>query len=401
VGARVEGSKLLLTQRRFTYLGDTTPADADEARQLWRVPVAVRASVAGKVTEHKLLLAGAEDDLALPGAPDWVVVNAGGPGFYRVGYAPALLSRLTADLSVLAPIERFGLVSDCFALTQAGDLAAPAFLDMTERFRDETDRNVWAVLVGALAFINRAVDDDAREDLEAFVRERIGPAARRLGWTPQPGEDELTRQLRADLLRAVGVLGDDQEIQGQARELYSRYRGDEHAVDPNVLPAVIAILARAGGDAYAEFRERFRHARSPQEEQRYLYALAAFRQPELITQTLQHTLDGEIRSQDAPYVVRAMLVSVWARGLAWEFVKGHWETMRRVYPPSAFRRLFDGVSALVRPEWEAEVRAFFPAHQIELGGKILEQYLEQLRVAVRFREREAGRVAAYFRERRR
>ena len=106
-------------------------------------------------------------------------------------------------------------------------------------------------------------------------------------------------------------------------------------------------------------------------------------------------MDGEIRSQDAPFVVRAMLVSVWGRALAWEFVKGHWETMRRLYPPSAFRRVFDGVSALCRPEWEEEVRAFFPAYGIELGGKILDQYLEQLRVAVRFREREAVPVAAY------
>ena len=163
-----------------------------------------------------------------------------------------------------------------------------------------------------------------------------------------------------------------------------------------MVPALIAILARAGDEAeYEEFRERFRHARSPQEEQRYLYALAAFRQPKLVTQTLQHTVDGEIRSQDAPYVVRSVLASVWGRGFAWEFIKGHWETMRRLYPPSAFRRLFDGVSALVRPEWEEEVRAFFPAHGIELGGKIREQYLEQLRVAVRFREREAARIAAY------
>ena len=41
------------------------------------------------------------------------------------------------------------------------------------------------------------------------------------------------------------------------------------------------------------------------------------------------------------------------------------------------------------------MQAFFQAHGIELGGKILEQYLEQLRVAVRFREREAARIAAY------
>jgi puromycin-sensitive aminopeptidase len=396
VGVRAEGPRLHLTQRRFTYLGDAAPGSADEPAQPWRVPVTVRASIAGQAVEQKLLLGAAEEDLTLPGAPEWVVVNAGGHGFYRVSYAPALLDRLTANLGVLAPIERFGLVSDCFALAQAGDLDAVAFLDLTERLRDETDRNVWAVLIGALAYVNRTIDDDARDDLEVFVRDRVGPASRRLGWTPRAGEDELTRQLRGDLLRAMGVLGDDHEVQAEARDLYARYRADERAIDPNVLPAVIATLARAGGETeYAEFRDRFRHARSPQEEQRYLYALAAFRQPELITRTLQHTVDGEIRSQDAPFVVRAMLSSVWARGLAWEFVKGHWETMRRLYPPSAFRRVFDGVSALVRPEWEAEVRAFFPAHGIELGGKILDQYLEQLRVAVRFREREAARIAAY------
>jgi hypothetical protein len=61
--------------------------------------------------------------------------------------------------------------------------------------------------------------------------------------------------------------------------------------------------------------------------------------------------------------------------------------------------LFDGVSALVRPEWEKEVQAFFPAHGIELGGKIREQYLEQLRVGIRFREREAARIATYLRQR--
>ena len=81
-------------------------------------------------------------------------------------------------------------------------------------------------------------------------------------------------------------------------------------------------------------------------------------------------------------------------------MKGHWETMRRQYPPSAFRRVFDGVSALVRPEWEKEVRAFFPAHGIELGGKILDQYLEQLRAGIRFREREAARIGAYLARRR-
>ena len=104
----------------------------------------------------------------------------------------------------------------------------------------------------------------------------------RLGWEAQPGETELERQLRGDLLRTVGTLGDDPATQERARALYARYREDESAVDPNVLPALIAIVAAAGGETeYDEFLQRFKAARSPQEEQRYLYALAAFRAPEL------------------------------------------------------------------------------------------------------------------------
>src|SRR5581483_3961218 len=295
-----DGARLILSQRRFTYLREGGAAGQDDAGRLWRVPVTLRASIGGELIERKVLLAEAEEDLPLPAAPDWVVANAGGHGFYRVAYAPVLLDRLTGQLEVLAPIERFGLVSDAFALAQAGDLRAEAFLELTARFRDEADRNVWAVLLGALAYVNRALDDEARPALEAFVRDRVRPAAARLGWEPRPNEDELTRQLRGDLLRALGVLGNDRETQDRARELYARYRQDSRALDPNVLPAVIAILARAGGESeYAEFVARFHAAKSPQEEQRYLYALTGFRQPELLARTLEKAVSGDIRTQDA------------------------------------------------------------------------------------------------------
>jgi puromycin-sensitive aminopeptidase len=228
------------------------------------------------------------------------------------------------------------------------------------------------------------------------VRHRVTPAAERLGWEPEPGESELERQLRGDLLRALGILGDDQATQERARTLYTRHRNDELTVDPNVLPALIAIVARTGDEEqYAWFLDRFKQARTPQEEQRYLYALAGFRQPELLSRTLDLTINGEVRSQDAPFLVRALLASPYSRGLAWEFVKEHWETMARQYPGSAYRRMWEGITALVSAEWERDVQAFFSSRRIVLGGKTLEQYLEQLRVGVRFQEREGEGLAAY------
>jgi puromycin-sensitive aminopeptidase len=389
--ASPEGGGIKLSQRRFTYL----PTEGAETER-WLIPVRVRASVKRGFVDKPVLLGGEDLSVTLPAPPDWVVVNAGGHGFYRVQYAPPLLKKMAGALKKLAPIERFNLISDCFALAQAGAMPAPDYLDLTARFLEETDRNVWTALIGSLAYVNRAVRDEERGDLEMLVRHRVGAAVERLGWEPQPGEDELERQLRGDLLRALGTLGNDPETQERARSLYARYREDESAVDADVLPALIAIVAAAGGDAeYAEFLQRFKSARTPQEEQRYLYALAGFRQPELIRRTLEKTTNGEVRSQDAPFLMRALLVSVHSRGLAWDYVKDTWETMARQYPGSAYRRMYEGVTALVSPEWERDVREFFPARKIVLGGKTLEQYLEQLQIAVRFQEREGTALAAH------
>jgi puromycin-sensitive aminopeptidase len=45
------------------------------------------------------------------------------------------------------------------------------------------------------------------------------------------------------------------------------------------------------------------------------------------------------------------------------------------------------------------VRQFFAAGRIDLGGKTLQQYLEQLHIAVRLAEREGGALTAYLRRR--
>jgi puromycin-sensitive aminopeptidase len=340
-----------------------------------------------------VLLADAETRRPLPASADSVVVNEGGHGFYRVRYDDTLRAKLLARLGSLGAIERFNLVNDAWAVTVAGLMSLPDYLELTARFRDERDKNVWAVLIGSFSTLNRLIMPADRPGLEALVRDRATPALAALGWTPRHGEDELARQLRGDLVRALGTLGNDHDVQARAAELYAAHaRGT--AVDPNVLPALIAVLAHTGdAGRYDAFLDRFRKAATPQEEQRYLYALTAFPQPALVEQTLGRTVNGEIRTQDAPFVARTMLMQVHAREIAWAFVKKQWDTMDRLYPKHGLRRMAEGVIGLATPELEADVHRFFQERKIELGGKTLEQYLEQLRVAVALRQREGAALS--------
>src|SRR2546421_275762 len=65
-------------------------------------------------------------------------------------------------------------------------------------------------------------------------------------------------------------------------------------------------------------------------------------------------------------------------------------TMNWLLPPVGVRRMMEGITGLATPELERDVQQFIKDRQVDLGGKIIQQYLEQLRIVVRLRERESA-----------
>ncbi|MGH7216629.1 MAG: ERAP1-like C-terminal domain-containing protein, partial [Nitrospiraceae bacterium] len=388
---------LVLSQQRFTYLPNPLPLTPYSGPQAWQIPLQMRITAGGKAGTSRMLLTEKNTTVPLPHNWESVLINEEGHGFYRVRYAPDLLYRiLNAGIDRLAVTERFNLINDAWATTVAGLLPLTDYLDLTARFTAERDKNVWAVLLEAFSFLNRIVTVEDRPALEAFVRGRIGPVVADLGWVPRKDESELTKQLRGELIGAQGKLGNDPAIQRDATELYRVYCEDVTAVDPNVVPSLVAILAHTGDSTrYDEFNERFRTAATPQEERRYLFSLAAFQPKTLLERTLARTISGEIRTQDAPFLVSAILGNVYGRELAWDFLKENWEKMAQLFPKQGLRRMCGGIVSLATPELERDVRDFFATRKIDLGGKTLDQYLEQLRIAVTIRERDSPALRTY------
>jgi len=394
-----QSGRLVLSQQRFTYLPNPSLITHHPSPVTWQIPLQMRVTAGGKTNTSRILLT--EKDTTVPLPHDWesVLINEGGHGFYRVRYTPDLMDRLlSAGIDRLAATERFNVINDAWATTVAGLMPLTDYLDLTARFTTERDKNVWAVLLDSFSFLNRIITVEDRPALEAFVRGRIGPAVAALGWVPRSGESELTKQLRSELIGAQGKLGNDPAIQDRAAELYRAYRNDATVVDPNIVPALVAILAHTGdATRYDEFNERFRTATTPQEERRYLFSLASFQPKALLERTLARTISGEIRTQDAPFLVSAILGNVYGRELAWAFVKTNWEKMDQLFPKQGLRRMCGGIVSLATPELERDVREFFATRKIDLGGKTLEQYLEHLRIMVNVRERDGIALRQYLR----
>ncbi|MBW3645121.1 MAG: M1 family metallopeptidase [Actinobacteria bacterium] len=385
VGAEAEDGRLRLDQQRFLFAG------ADEAEPAtWPVPLL--ASAGGEPV--RLLLETDATDVAVEGDP--AVVNAGASGFYRVRYGPRLLASLRGSLPGLAAVERAALVDDTWAAVLAGQTPAPDLLELAQGFGDETDRTVWATLTGVLGAVDHLLDGEPRQRFQAWVRTLVGPAHQRLGWEPAPGEDELTRALRGILIGAAGVLGDDGEVQAQARRAHGAYLSDPASLDPDVAAAAANVVASKGtADDHATFLERYRSSPSPQESVRYLYALARFPDPDLAQQTLAMTLTDAIRSQNAPYVVMRFLGNRDVNDVAWRFVEHNWEAIVARFPDNAIPIMLGGVTALSTSERAAAVHAFLSDHPVPQGQRTVQQHLERLRVNVALRQREAAQVAAW------
>ncbi|HVF32513.1 MAG TPA: M1 family metallopeptidase [Acidimicrobiales bacterium] len=387
------GASVELAQRRFRYR--PTPDDAD-AR--WQVPVILRASVDGQVATRKLLLAEGSAAIDFGDSKvDWIVVNAGGSGFYRTRYAPELLRRLTADLEAaqLTAVERYNLVSDTWAAVWAGLAPVEDFIDLVRLFGDEEDPTVWSAVVGPLALMERAVPPDDLEGLQDFVRRLAGPAFGRLGWRAVDGEGEQVPTLRALLLSTLGTVGSDPDIRWRAGELHAQYLQDRAAVDPDIVPALVAIASRTGGEGeYQQFLDRYRSPATPQEEVRYLMALANFGNEGLLRRTLDLALT-EVRTQNAPFVVNAALTNREHGATAWAWLTEHWPVLLERFPDNSHARMIEGVS-LLPSSIAGDVRAFLEANPVKAGQKTVEQSLERLDVNVAFREREGERLATVF-----
>lgn len=379
-----EGRALILSQRIFRYLGDGDPQGAK-----WHVPIFLRMNTERGVTDRCVLLTDRELRMEVSDDIDRVVVNAGGHGFYRVRYSSDLMAAVKEGVQKnLQPVERFNLVNDSWATALAGLSSLTDYLGLIDLMRDEIDVNVWTSVIASCHHLNRIFDENQSSAFRERIRGDLLPAVERLGWSPAEGESELQSQLRGDLIGALGTLADDKACQARAREFYSQFEKDANAVDRNLVPALVSIVAYTGsGEDYEKFYPRFKNAQTPQEETRYLFALAAFRQLPLIQRTLDLTVNGEVRTQNAPYLMRSLLLNKDARAQAWSFMKNHWEEMTRQYPDNSIPRMCEGIIGLVTPELESDVRDFFARHPVKQGAKQLEQHMERLRIALACKER--------------
>ena len=385
--------KVIVKQRRFLYTEDDDAPDPT----IWPVPLGIRFADSNSVVHaERRLMTTDDEELESAAGATWINANAGAHGFYRVNYAPNLLAALRENIHELLPIERYSLADDQWSAMLAGHATSIDYMELAQGYRNDDDLDVWTLLTSNLASLERMLGaDDAQTAMRQLLADLYKVPLAKLGWQPNDNDTPRQLELRGVMFRSLATTARDSDALAEARRLHDTYL-DGAQVEPNMLAAATAAVAVQGSDAdYQTFVSKFKDPATPQEERRYRSLLASFPASAQMASTLEMCLNGDVRSQDAPYLMGACLGNRHNGWQAWKFLASNWDAMLKQYPANSIVRMVGGIRALSLPDQARQVREFFNAHEVPTGELTLKQHLERLEVNVAFRQRETARLESW------
>jgi puromycin-sensitive aminopeptidase len=377
-----EGS---ITQEPFAYAEATGPTAIGSG---WKIPVLVRSLEGGGA--RSLLLEKPSAPLEQEGV---TIVNAGGHGFFRTAYEPDHLRRIAQRLPDLDELERAILFTDTWAAILVGRSDFADLFALAKGLGDLDEPSAFDVVATALSLAERIVGDDDREALAAGVQGLWGPVFSRLGWEPAEGEPVQAPQLRAMAIRQLGTLGRSESIISTALQ-----RFDDELVSGDLADAIVAITLAQGrpGDV-ATCRSRQRTAATPQEEQRYLFAPAETPDTSVISEAFDLAF-SEVRTQDAPYLIRMLMRNRHAGPQVWRSLVGRWDDALDRFPNMAHVAMMSSVTEFVSDlALTAEVRRFHEGHPLPMGQQQVAQVLDLMDLHAALAERSRGSLPGWLR----
>jgi puromycin-sensitive aminopeptidase len=383
---------ITLTQQRYFY--DRKLLEAGSPEQ-WQIPVCLKTGQ----KESCQVLAGKSAEMTLPGC-DPVYLNAGARGYYRSSYDPANLHALAQIAEHgLSPEERVRLVDDSWAGLRVGKLNAKDYMLLAESLKDDPSRAVGDEITGQLQYAgDYLVNDDDRAAYQAWLRNTFEPVGDKLGWTSSPDDSEERRAQRANLFTLVGDAGRDPKLVPLSRELVQKaLRGE--AVDATLLYPATRIVARNGDtELYNTLLERLKATQSPEEYFRWLRMLGQFQNPALVQRSLEYAISDQVRSQDAPFLLGALMREATTRKTAWAFIREHWPQVEAKLTNFSTGTVINNAARFCDTADRDEVQQFFSQHPIPGTDRTLRQSLETINNCIDLHQQQESNLRSWLRE---
>jgi aminopeptidase N len=380
---------LALEQQRFSVDG------SEDATSLWQVPFAVSA---GAAPPKRFLLADRSAQFMTgpcTAAPLFIDSSA---GFFRVQYPPEHLRRLARAFPDLAPTARLALLTDTFALGQAGRLPLAEYFALLRQLQPAADSATQVLFLQAdyaLQNLNAALaGTPAQAALHGFARKKMGPMLELLGWKVSASDTPVALGLRNELIDALGRFGDTATL-AKSMALFKAERNGGPAIDPSLRPAVMANVARrADAEIFADLVKRMTTATRVEDGWLYGSALAHVEDAALAKAFLALTLSDTVPTQMVSWLPGMVADNYTHGAMAYAFVLDNFDALSRRTSEQGRPHLLPGAASGFN---EAARATALIADQKRLMGEAGEKTAKETAAGIelksRIRERNATSLA--------
>jgi alanyl aminopeptidase len=394
-------ASLRLRQERYLPIG----SDAERNR-LWQIPMCARYAVGGDVTESCTLLTEPAGALPLSGCPSWILPNADAAGYYRWRLPPQELRKLTGSAyRRLSVRERISVAENVRAAMHGGTITFADGMAIIAPLAADPDPQVATLPLEVLTSArDDLVGDAARNRVERVARQLYRPVARRLGWTPRPGEPLPVRRFRTRVLDFLAFTAGDREVLAEAARRGRAYAGaDDGEFHPGAVDAGLAALAMGaavredGAKLFDALLSRLPKVDDSALRRRILSALSATDDPALRARVLALPLDPRLRKNERVEVLFDVADHAESREAAWKALEQDFDRLVDVIPEAHVTRAMALAGEFCDAEHLQATQAFFGprAPRIPAGPRELAETLERERLCIAYRDAQ-GRSAERF-----
>lgn len=331
-----ELGKYRISQRRF--LGSGLPT-AEEDKVIWNVNIGVITE--SQTTLQYVTLSEKEQIISLPvkNSNEWVKLNAGQSGFYRVQYSSQLSERLTAALKnpAITSVDRLGLLNDVFSLASAGTLPLSQALALASQYTDETDAGVWGCLIDNLALVGRLFSDtEAKDYFKNYMLKLFNKIGTSIGWEPTEGQfgDDLWKQTRTRVLDVLGEYG-DATIIAEANKRMEGFEKDNSSLSTDLVGLVFKYWLRNSENQEKDSEKMIQIYQNistnvTSSPEMVIKSLSCIGYSKQLEKTLNFIFDSDtVRPQDLMYPFQAICSSSEGREAGWKFIQSEWEKVSK------------------------------------------------------------------------
>ncbi len=389
--------KVVLSQERYVPAGSkgATPAT-------WQIPICVRYAAGKKEDRACTLLTSASAELPLAGAacPDWVLPNQGGGGYYHVAYGPKDIDALLRAGDKLSLVERLSVLRDMSALLLRGRLPAGDVLTHLASLVNDPSLHIQHAAAELLGDIpDRIIAVESRPAFGRFVAKALGKRAFDLGFHPKAGESDDVRLIRPVLLEAAAIRGADPTLGAEADKLARAWLDDPAVLDEDLIGVTLTIAAQRGDRAlYDRLLAEVRKAQNPRRKRHLLAAMASFRDPAVVRESLALFLTPELDSREA---LPLLFQDDRMLDVTFPFLKEHYEAILARLPGEIASEAPRFGQDFCSERDRADVEAFFKGRVEKITGapRNLAQALERITLCSAQRELHAASLAAFLKKR--